>query len=50
MKASKFAIDLGLTDFKASNGWLESWKSRHSVKGLKVSGDSAGVNPETVDD
>ena len=49
-KASKFAVDLGLTDFKASNGWLESWKSRHSVKGLKVSGESAGVDPATVDD
>ena len=47
-KASKFAM--GLTDFKASNGWLESWKSHHSMKGLKVSGESAGVNQETVDD
>ena len=34
-KAAKFAIELGLDNFKASNGWLESWKSRHSVKGFK---------------
>jgi len=47
-KSSKFAIDLCLTDFKAPNGWLDSWKSRHSVKGLKVSCESAGVNQETV--
>ena len=31
-KATEFARELDLQDFKVSNGWLESWKSRHSIR------------------
>lgn len=47
-KAAQFARELGITDLKASNGWLSRWKSRHRVKQFKVSGESAGVNIEDV--
>jgi hypothetical protein len=30
--ALKYAADLKLTDFKASEGWLRHFKSRHSIK------------------
>ena len=31
-KANHLAEELGLTDFKASSGWIERWKDRHSIK------------------
>jgi len=34
----------------ASNGWLDKFKTRHSIKAFKVSGERAGVDIETVDD
>ncbi|XP_052240655.1 jerky protein homolog-like [Dreissena polymorpha] len=49
-KASSFAKELGYHDFKGSSGWLTSWKSRYSVKAFKVSGESAGVDQQTVSD
>ena len=30
-KVSKFAKSLHLDDLRASDGWLDGWKSRHSV-------------------
>ena len=30
-KALDFAIELNITDFKASEGWLGCWKNRHNV-------------------
>ncbi|CAC5385465.1 unnamed protein product [Mytilus coruscus] len=47
-KALHFAKELDLTDFKASNGWLDSWKSRFSIAHFKVCGESGDVNLETV--
>lgn len=34
--------------FKASNGWLDSFKKRHNIKCMKVSGECADVSEETV--
>uniref|UniRef100_H3B248 HTH CENPB-type domain-containing protein n=1 Tax=Latimeria chalumnae TaxID=7897 RepID=H3B248_LATCH len=48
-KATAFTAELGLNDFKASNGWLDCWKS-HEVKAFKISGKSVDVDIEVVDD
>ena len=36
------------TTFKASNGWLDSFKKRHSIKQMTVSGECGDVRDETV--
>jgi hypothetical protein len=47
-KALDFAKDLNLDEFKASNGWLESWRSRYGIGFFKVCGESANVNLNVV--
>ena len=49
-KAKQIADHLGYTDdsFSASNGWLDSWKKRHNVKQVVVSGEAGEVRGETV--
>ena len=37
-------------DFKASNGWLESFKKRHNIACAVACGESASVSSTTVDD
>ncbi len=34
--------------YKASNGWLQSFKIRHHIKQLAINGESGNVNEETV--
>jgi len=49
-KGKQIASQLGYTDesFSASNGWLESWKKRHNIKQVVVSGESGDVRGETI--
>jgi hypothetical protein len=47
-KSMEYAKEMELLDFKASNGWLDSWKKTYSVKGFKVAGENGGVDSETV--
>ena len=49
-KALMFADELGIEDFKASNGWLTSWKKRYNIKQFKISGESADVDLDVVED
>ncbi|KAL2082547.1 hypothetical protein ACEWY4_022365 [Coilia grayii] len=49
-KALAITMDSGVYDFKASNGWLDSWRSRYAVKSFKVNGESADVDAQVVDD
>lgn len=44
------SVEMGCDEFSASNGWLDSWKQRYSVKFACLSGESAAVNQNTVDD
>ena len=47
-EALQIALKLNVTGFKASNGWLEKWKTRHDVKQFSVAGEDGEVN-ETLE-
>jgi len=49
-EALHVAAQLGINRFRASNGWIGSFKKRHYLVYKTVSGESAIVNPETVMD
>lgn len=49
-KALGFAAELGLSEFKASNGWLESFLKRYNIVFKKMSGERGSVNTEVVDE
>ncbi|CAL1539922.1 unnamed protein product [Lymnaea stagnalis] len=49
-KGVQLAKELSLDDFKASNGWLESWQRLYNVKSDVRCGESAGVAHAAVDD
>ncbi|XP_034945951.1 tigger transposable element derived 5-like [Chelonus insularis] len=39
----------GNEDFKASNGWLRSWKERHGIRALTICGEKLSANIEATD-
>ncbi len=49
-KAREVASAIGLNDFKASNGWLEAFRTRHCIVFRALSGESANVDLQTVED
>ncbi len=49
-QALEFAAQLGYTNFTASDGWLTSFKERHSIVFRFVSGESATVDQTVIDD
>lgn len=42
--------ELDISDFQSSRSLLDRWKERYSIKGLKLSGESARVNNDTVEE
>ncbi len=48
-KAKVIAEQLGIENFKGSNGWLGKWKARYNVKRFKICGESGDVQGATVD-
>ncbi|XP_015363953.1 PREDICTED: tigger transposable element-derived protein 4-like [Diuraphis noxia] len=43
-KAEHFALQLGIIDFKASEGWLGKFKQRHNITYGKISGEALNVD------
>jgi len=48
-KALIAAQNLGMNDFKASNGWLESFQTHHQISSRIICGESAFMNTEVVE-
>jgi hypothetical protein len=47
-KALEYATDLGIEEFKASDGWLEKFKIRHNIKFKQICGESASFEPSVA--
>ncbi|XP_050059747.1 tigger transposable element-derived protein 6-like [Aphis gossypii] len=49
-KAREIAVRHGNHSFKASNGWLSSFKNRHNIAWNRVCGESNDVNIDSVNE
>ena len=49
-KSRAFAAACGKDDFKASNGWLEKFKTRHNINQAAICGESESVDLANVDE
>lgn len=49
IKAVQLSRYLGITDFRASSGWLQTFKKRFSIRFLKVCGEKLSSQPELVE-
>ena len=47
-KAKSFGNELGITEFRFSNGWLTRFKLRHSISCLSITGESAGIDKNLI--
>lgn len=45
-QARKFASEMGLADFKASNGWLQKFLRRYGLKHVNLHGEAGDVDKE----
>ena len=50
MAAERFANNIGIQGFKASEGWLYRFKLRHGLTGKKVYGETLDANEEVIDE
>ena len=49
-KAAELAEYAGITEFKASNGWMDSWKSTFNIKSFKICGEKLDADTEAAVD
>ena len=49
-QAEKFSEELGLTDFKASEGWLGKFKQRHHINYGKIYGETRSIDKNVTQD
>ncbi|XP_063244145.1 tigger transposable element-derived protein 6-like [Bacillus rossius redtenbacheri] len=49
-KADELSLKLGIENFKCSNGWLDRFKVRHGISSRKIVGESASVDPQSVNE
>lgn len=47
-KAKRASEELGDSEFRASNGWLDRFKKTFNIKSNVISGEAGGVREETV--